>query len=135
MSESVFPYTLPSGAVVIDERCSCGAKRSEHNWRVPMLGLATHGHGDCARTECERFTWVRFIYRQDDCEPVSCTRHLANDEGYGDQHMCCCERCLAFYRQADCEHDNHATDLDGNYCIDCGLHETDSPNDRESDEI
>jgi len=100
MSESVFPYTLPSGAVVIDERCTCGAKRSEHNWRVPMLGLATHGHGDCAHTECERFTWVGFIYRP-----------------------------------SDCEHDNHATDLDGNYCLDCGLHETDSPNDRESDAI
>jgi len=95
MSESVFPYTLPCGAVVIDERCTCGAKRSEHNYRS---GIAW-GHGDCARTECERFTWEAFIYKPDDCE-----------------------------------HDNYATDLDGNYCLDCGLHETDSPNDRESDE-
>ena len=43
---------LPDGRVVVDERCQCGALRSEHT------GFDKHGPGP----NCDRFTWVGFVY-------------------------------------------------------------------------
>jgi len=105
MSKSVFPYTLPCGSIVIDERCVCSARRSEHNYRN---GIAW-GHGDCARTECERFTWESFIYKPDDCEPISGTP-ISEDDAE------CAGGCEEHYLYCNCEPTEY-----------------DSPNEREGD--
>lgn len=58
MFTNPFPRTTPKGRVVLDEMCSCGAKRTEHG-PGPMGGF---GHGPCGRTGCRQFTWVAMVY-------------------------------------------------------------------------
>lgn len=50
---SPFPFILVQrGVVITDERCRCGALRSEHR---DTLGW---GHGSCRLTHCAKYTWV-----------------------------------------------------------------------------
>jgi len=66
-----FPMSLPSGRRVVDERCRCGHKRSEHGHTVGW------GHGECRSNStgplrdsrvhrqeciCTKFTWKASIY-------------------------------------------------------------------------
>lgn len=99
MSESVFPYTLPCGAVVIDERVLIQWPESQRIMEHPraVLELDVDTYSPCAY-------WV----------PANVW------ERYKDGYY-------------ECEHLDYATDLDGNYCLGCGLRETDSPNEREGD--
>jgi len=41
---------------VIDEECHCGHLRSQHR------DTAQAGHGCCAKCDCTKFTWKRFVY-------------------------------------------------------------------------
>lgn len=57
--QSPFPFTVPkTGAIITDERCSCGGLRSRHE------NTFAYGHGasiDAPRS-CSRFTWVAWVY-------------------------------------------------------------------------
>lgn len=44
---------LRDGTRVVNERCYCGAMRTEH------AGII--GHGPCDANDCEKFTWREFI--------------------------------------------------------------------------
>lgn len=62
--QSPFPFTLPTGVVVTDERCKCGALRSQHENTV------AYGHGPRLvgdpiagyTTACTRFTWIAHVF-------------------------------------------------------------------------
>ena len=41
---------------IVDELCKCRHLRSEHN------DTFSKGHGDCTKCECEKFTWISFLY-------------------------------------------------------------------------
>lgn len=56
--ESPFPVKTALGKV-IDERCMCGALRSEH------MDTFSFGHGPCPATQCEKFTWAEFVLADD----------------------------------------------------------------------
>ena len=43
------------GRQVIDEKCSCGHPRSEHDDRFDV------GHGSCTLCPCVQFTWIGWI--------------------------------------------------------------------------
>lgn len=55
-----FPRPLISGPAkgrfVVDEKCKCGARRSEH------MDTVAFGHGACPPFSCEKFTFVDFIF-------------------------------------------------------------------------
>lgn len=59
-TRSPFPFAAPkSGALITDERCRCGALRSQHG------DTLAYGHG--ARivgdvVTCERFTWEGWVF-------------------------------------------------------------------------
>ncbi len=44
-----------SDKIILDELCTCGHKRSEHN------DTFTEGHGSCKKCKCVKFTWSKFI--------------------------------------------------------------------------
>ncbi|HUS27559.1 MAG TPA: hypothetical protein VMZ53_03600 [Kofleriaceae bacterium] len=57
--ESPFPFTTKSGAVIVDERCSCGALRSQHETTI------AYGHGPrvvAGAVTCSRYTFVRWVF-------------------------------------------------------------------------
>jgi hypothetical protein len=54
--KSPFPCKMPDGRILIDEKCACGCRRSEHEDTPLEYG---HGKGPAG---CERFTWVDRIY-------------------------------------------------------------------------
>lgn len=54
-AKSPFPMRLNPSTIVTDERCRCGALRSEHADRY------AYGHGACGYTDCPQFTWVSFV--------------------------------------------------------------------------
>lgn len=45
-----------TGRLIIDEKCNCGALRTEHQPRYAP------GHGPCHRTGCRQFTWSENVY-------------------------------------------------------------------------
>lgn len=51
-----YPDHVINGRFVINERCSCGALKTEHNARF------SPGHGDCERTKCRQFRWASWVY-------------------------------------------------------------------------
>ncbi len=52
---------LPNEQVIVDERCTCGLRRSKHG--EPMgLGVAVGCIGVRNRIKCPQFTRVGFIY-------------------------------------------------------------------------
>jgi len=53
---SPFPAKLPNGKYVVDEKCRCGARRSEH------MDTVAYGHGACPPVSCEKFTFVEFVF-------------------------------------------------------------------------
>lgn len=64
--ETPFPFTMKTGAVVTDERCKCGALRSEHENTI------AYGHG--ARivgdvVTCERYTFVSWVFTSSNMVP------------------------------------------------------------------
>lgn len=55
---SPFPFAVLDVAkpfLVTDERCACGALRSEH------ADTLAFGHGACVFSGCAKFTWVGWI--------------------------------------------------------------------------
>lgn len=51
---------------IVDEMCSCGHPRSQHNPQGPKVYEASAGHSNCkACHECAKFTWIRFIYESE----------------------------------------------------------------------
>ena len=42
---------------IVDELCSCGCKRSQHN------DTLAQGHGSCKACDCKKFMWVKSIYK------------------------------------------------------------------------
>jgi hypothetical protein len=56
---SPFPMRTAKGTFVVNERCRCGAKRSEHRDTV------AYGHGPCPATRCPRFSFDDFVYASD----------------------------------------------------------------------
>lgn len=50
-----------TGRRIVDERCQCTHRRSEHEDRFAV------GHGKCKLCNCPQFTWVSFIYAD---EPI-----------------------------------------------------------------
>jgi len=50
-----FPHKLPDGRIIVDEKCSCGCRRSEHEDSTYEYG---HGKGPAG---CEQFVWVSWI--------------------------------------------------------------------------
>jgi hypothetical protein len=61
-SKLIYPsFLLPNGKKVIDEKCSCGHKASEHN------SFLTFGQGSCKKCGCRQFTWNGWIYESDKC--------------------------------------------------------------------
>lgn len=57
--ESPFPFTTKTGATITDERCSCGALRSEHGTTIAF------GHGPRivgGVVACERYTFVGYVH-------------------------------------------------------------------------
>lgn len=83
--ENPFPFTINSGAVITDERCQCGALRSEHETTI------AYGHGpriQRGKTEtielCSRYTFVGWVFT---------TRELPNGfEALDDRHAIKVER-------------------------------------------
>lgn len=57
--ESPFPFTLKSGAVVTDERCTCGSLRSEHE-NTMAFGHGRRRVGDVIT--CDKFTWSTWVF-------------------------------------------------------------------------
>jgi len=55
------PWKARNGKTVINEECDCGALRSEHKDNHPIFA---RGHGSCARTGCNRFTWKGFVFQR-----------------------------------------------------------------------
>jgi hypothetical protein len=57
---SPFPFPVPkTGALVTDERCKCGALRSEHRDSLAF------GHGPLVSGDlvvCDKFTWVAWVF-------------------------------------------------------------------------
>ena len=52
---------LPSGKVIVDERCECGLRRSKHGGLMGR-GVAVGCIGVRNRVKCPQFTWVGFVY-------------------------------------------------------------------------
>ena len=50
---------LPNGKTIIDERCTCGALKSQH------AGSLVPGHGPMPDGSCNKFTWMEFIFASD----------------------------------------------------------------------
>ena len=49
---------MPDGRLILDERCTCGHLRSEHE--SPACGVrASSNHLPCP---CRRFTWKAFVF-------------------------------------------------------------------------
>lgn len=76
-----YPAFRKSGETIINELCSCGALKTEHN---PTLAL---GHGSCDRTNCRKFTWDKFISTNDDGYSVVLDMLLAADDSFIDALM------------------------------------------------
>lgn len=56
---SPFPARINNGAVVTDERCTCGALRSQHEHTI------SYGHGPRivgGVVVCEKFTWISWVF-------------------------------------------------------------------------
>jgi hypothetical protein len=53
-----FPFTTPTGEVIIDEMCTCGQRRSLHAARFAP------GHGPCLKpgSKCKQFTWISWVF-------------------------------------------------------------------------
>lgn len=74
--ESPFPFKTPTGTVITDERCTCGALRSQHENSIayghgPRLGEPVAGtisiEGTLANAMiptvlCAKFTWSHFVF-------------------------------------------------------------------------
>lgn len=45
----------------IDELCSCGRLKSEHQPTIWHGKAMSEGHGQCAESRCPKFTWVAFV--------------------------------------------------------------------------
>ncbi len=58
MFTNPFPFRLKDGRTILDERCTCGRKRTEH---APGRAGA-FGHGPCAASKCPQFTWTATLY-------------------------------------------------------------------------
>jgi hypothetical protein len=54
----LYPKTLQSGKVILNELCSCGRMITEH--------AGVTGHGPSLDGECPRFTWVKWIIEGED---------------------------------------------------------------------
>jgi hypothetical protein len=54
-----FPFQTRDGKAVVDEQCSCGHKRSQHEDRFSL------GHGYCLDCNCKQFTWTKWIYEKE----------------------------------------------------------------------
>lgn len=55
-------------ALIMDELCVCGHKRSQHMAKThELLGYVIpkdfEGHGECRECLCEQFKWKAFIYK------------------------------------------------------------------------
>jgi hypothetical protein len=53
-----------NGKLIVDERCTCGRKKSEHSPNTQLVKggvFVEPGHGD--GVGCERFTFKRFILK------------------------------------------------------------------------
>jgi len=50
---------LPGGQMIVDERCTCGRKRSEHGGATGHGGIEIEGGG----TLCPQFTWKGWIFK------------------------------------------------------------------------
>lgn len=53
------PCLLPDGRLIIDERCTCGALKSEHQTHRYRH---TKHKGPCPRTGCGEYTWAEFVF-------------------------------------------------------------------------
>lgn len=66
-TESPFPFALRNGTLVTDERCTCGALRSQH------ASTMAYGHGPRHSPDgavlCERYTWARFVFTTTNIPP------------------------------------------------------------------
>jgi len=51
----VFTNIQTKDGVVINERCRCGALKTQHDQRLAM------GHGPCPETQCRQFTWDSWV--------------------------------------------------------------------------
>ncbi len=54
--KSPFPMRGLNGRHIVNEKCQCGAMRSDHNDTV------AYGHGSCPAFSCEKFTWADFVF-------------------------------------------------------------------------
>ena len=52
---------VASGKIVINEKCSCGAMRTEHEDGRAQFA---QGHGPCKRTGCREFIWAKNVYKR-----------------------------------------------------------------------
>lgn len=66
--QSPFPWTTRAGIIIVDEVCSCGARRSAHE---DLFGGAAYGQGACSRTGCSKYTWERSLSVGDVQDEVS----------------------------------------------------------------
>jgi len=55
---SPFPYQVIGGAI-LDERCTCGERRSDHEDTV------SYGHGGTSDKKCLQFTWAEYIINRE----------------------------------------------------------------------
>lgn len=54
-------WTTRQGRVVLNERCTCGKLRTEHEDNHPVLA---QGHGPCLLSGCKRFTFKSFVLQR-----------------------------------------------------------------------
>jgi hypothetical protein len=56
----LYPQVMASGRTIVNEKCSCGHFRSDHNNRFAL------GHGNCRRSDCKcnQFTWESFVEKR-----------------------------------------------------------------------
>jgi hypothetical protein len=60
--QSPFPFTMKTGAIITDERCKCGALRSQHAHTIAYGHGASLVAGLGKYEACERFTWIAWVF-------------------------------------------------------------------------
>ena len=58
--------------LILDERCYCGALKSQHNGAGPLFGC-----GACPATKCARFTWASWV------EGLAAYAATVDEKGFG----------------------------------------------------
>jgi len=51
-----------SKKTIIDEMCTCGHLKSQHNPTKLKVLAEIEGHGKCTVCDCKKFTWKSFVY-------------------------------------------------------------------------